>query len=101
MLSSAPISDSVFLDKFRRVFKNASILGLAQIGGLAVYLLVAEVIRAKQRPFLGFLSSSLTAKNRPVLRYAFYAAAIGILLLLRFIRGRRLRKIEALDDRGR
>jgi len=100
MTSSAPASDPVFLEKFRRAFKNAAIVGLAQIGGLAVYLLVAEIIRAKKRPFLGFLSPSLTAENRPVIRYAFYAAAIAILLLLRFVHGRRLRKIEALDDRG-
>lgn len=101
MLSSVLSSDPFFLNKFRRAFKNASIIGLAQIGGLAVYLLVAEIIRAKQKPFLGFLSLSLTSENRAVLRYAFYAASIVILLLLRFIHGRRLRKIKALDDRSK
>jgi len=101
MTSSAPASDPVFLEKFRRAFKNAAIVGVAQIGGLAVYLLVAEILRAKKKPFLGFLSPALTSENRPVIRYAFYAAAIATVLLLRFIHGRRLRKIDVFDDRGK
>jgi len=101
MASSSLGSDAVLIEKYRRAFKIASFIGLVQLGGLAVYLLVAEIIRAQQKPFLGFLSSSLSAGNRPVIRYAVFAASIASLLFLRFIHGRSLRKLSAFDDRDK
>ncbi len=99
MTSSVPAGDPAFLERLRRAFRGASLLGLAQIGGLAVFLIVGETLRAKTRPFFGFLSSSLTSENRIILRYAFFAAAVALILLLRFLHGRRLRVIGAIDDR--
>ena len=98
MTSAGPVSNPVFLEKFRRGFKSASLFGLEQIAALAVYLLLEEILRARRRPFLGFASGSLPTGSRPILRYAFYAAAVLSVFIVRFVHGRKMRAIETTDD---
>ncbi|MHB8055036.1 MAG: hypothetical protein ACYDH3_07305 [Candidatus Aminicenantales bacterium] len=98
MTPTGPVSDPVFLEKFRRAFKSPSLFGLWQIVALAIYLLLEEIIRTRLQPFLGFASGSLPTGSRPILRYAFYAAAVAFVLLVRWIHGRRMRRIESTDN---
>ena len=90
-------NEAAFLESLRRTFKTASLIGLGEIVGLAVYLLLEEIIRSQKRPFFGFFSETLDGGARMALRYAFYAGAVAIVLLLRFVTGRHFRKIEGLN----
>lgn len=94
------LNDPNFLEDFRRIFRTASIIGLGMIVSLALYLALVEFIRARFRPFLGFLSGTLPEGSRPVLRYAFFAAAVASVVVLRFLHGRMLRKAASAEIPG-
>jgi hypothetical protein len=97
MMPTAGIQDAAFLEKLRRTFKTATMLGWGLVGGPAVYLLLVELIRAQNRPFLGYFSTSLAGESRMTLRYAIYGAAVALVVLLRLINGRQLRTVENLS----
>ncbi len=64
----------------RRIFRTTLIITSALIAGLFLYALVVEFVRSQVRPFSGFLSGI----HLQTLRYVFYGAAIGIVVLVRF-----------------
>jgi protein-S-isoprenylcysteine O-methyltransferase Ste14 len=97
MTPTAGIQDPVFLEKLRRIYKTTTILAGGMVGGLAVYLLLAEIIRAQKRPFLGYLNATLSGDSRMTIRYAVYGAAVAIVLLLRLINGRQMRSLGNLS----
>jgi len=92
------LNDPEFLEAFRRAFKAASIVGFGMIASLALSLAAVEFVRSRLRPFLGFLSGTMAEGTRPVLRYAFFGAAVLCILLLRWINGRMLRKAAEAGD---
>jgi len=96
MTPTAGIQDPVFLEKLRRIYKTTTILAVGMVGGLAVFLSLAEIIRALKKPFLGYFSAALSGDSRMTIRYAVYAAAVLVVLLLRLINGRQLRSVEKL-----
>jgi hypothetical protein len=63
----------------RRVFRTTLIINGALIAGLFLYALVVEIIKSQFKPFGGFLP------NLPLqsLRYIFYGAAVGAVILVR------------------
>lgn len=81
------VSDPAFQETLRRAHKTATAVGGAMIAGLAVILLVEEVLRAALRPFTGFASLGRT----PGFRYAGYATAVTAVVLLRVVHGALLR----------
>ncbi len=65
----------------KRGFRTTLIINGALVASLFIYAVMVELIKAQLRPFPGFASGS-----RPdSWRYFFYAAAIGAVVLVRFI----------------
>jgi len=75
-------------DDLKKVFKNTVIICAAIMAVLPVYVLVVEIIKASQKPFLGFVD----VQNTVTLRYFFYALAVIQVIIIRILRGFLLRK---------
>jgi hypothetical protein len=82
-------------DKLRAHLRTASRITVSIIASLLLYLAVAEFIRARFRPFLGFLAVS----DIQLLRYAFFALAVATVVIIMFLRPRLLRKVASDDDK--
>jgi hypothetical protein len=76
------------LSGLRKAYRTSSLVGAAIISSLFLYAILVEVGRAWLKPFLGFAR----VDNALVLRYAFYAAAIVIVILSRILNSLILRK---------
>lgn len=76
------------LSGLRKAYRTSSLVGAAIIISLFLYAVLVEVGRAWLKPFLGFAR----VDNALVLRYAFYAAAIVIVILSRILNSLILRK---------
>ena len=77
-----------YLDDLKKAFRNAALICASIMASLPVYLLVVEIIKASQRPFLGLVDVS----NILMLRYLFYALAVIQVIIIRVLRGLLLRK---------
>jgi len=81
------------LSRLRKAYRTASLVGGAIIVSLFLYVAVVEVGRAWLKPFLGLAR----IENPLVLRYAFYAAAIVIVIFSRIVNSLILRKSRQDD----
>jgi hypothetical protein len=81
------------LSGLRKAYRTSSLVGAAVIASLFLYAVVVEVGRAWLKPFLGFAR----VENALVLRYAFYAAAIVIVISSRILNSLILRKSRQAD----
>ena len=75
-------------DDLKKVFKNTVIICAAIMATLPVYLLMVEIIKANQKPFLGYVD----VFNTSTLRFFFYALAVIQVIIIRVLRGFLLRK---------
>ena len=75
-------------DDLKKVFKNTVIVCAAIMATLPVYILVVEIIKANQKPFLGYVD----VHNTVTLRYFFFALAVIQVIIIRVLRGFLLRK---------
>jgi hypothetical protein len=82
-------------DKLRVHLRTASRITVSIIASLLLYVLFVEFIRARFRPFLGFL----TVSDRQPLRFAFWALAIATVIVIWVLRPRLLRKVAGDDDK--
>ena len=80
-------------EELRRSHRMVSVMGIAILASLFVYLVVVEVLRAKTGPFRGFVSLPTIA----TLRYVFYGLAVIEVLATRILQGLLLRR-AAGDD---
>jgi len=80
-------------DDFQRFFKANVILSSAFVASLFIYLFIAEIIRAKFKPFLGFVQ----IPDFPFLRYFFYALAILTVIINRVLNSMLLKKAADED----
>jgi hypothetical protein len=79
--------------ELNRAFRTTLIISGALLAGLLLYGLMVELIKARLNPFSG-----ITAASRPEsLRYIFYAAAVGAVVLVRFV-GRTMFKPSPEED---
>jgi len=74
-------------DDLKKVFKNTVIVCATLMATLLVYFLVVEIIKASQKPFLGYVD----VVNTLSLRYFFYALASIQIIIIRVLRGFLLR----------
>ncbi len=65
----------------RRAFRTALFVSASLIAGLFLYAIVIEFVKSRFGPFSGFLAGP----HPPALRYIFYGAAVGAVLLLRTV----------------
>ncbi len=84
------------LSGLRKAYRTSSLVGAAVIASLFLYAVVVEVGRAWLKPFLGFAR----VENALVLRYAFYAAAIVIVISSRILNSLILRKSRQADPKA-
>jgi hypothetical protein len=63
----------------RRIFRTTSIVSGALVAGLFLDALLVELVSSQFRPFAGFLPGP----HLPYLRYIFYGAAVGAVVLTR------------------
>jgi hypothetical protein len=81
-------------DELRVHLRTATLVGVTIIASLVLYLGVVEVIRAKFKPFSGFVAIESVQQ----VRFLFYALAIVAVLLIRFLRMPLLKR-SPQDDR--
>ena len=84
------------LSGLRKAYRTSSLVGAAVIASLFLYAVVVEVGRAWLKPFLGFAR----VENALVLRYAFYTAAIVIVISSRILNSLILRKSRQDDPKA-
>jgi len=84
------------LSGLRKAYRTSSLIGAAIIASLFLYAVVVEVGRAWLKPFLGFAR----VENALVLRYAFYAAAIVMVISSRILNSLILRKSSLADAKA-
>lgn len=77
----------------RRIFRTTSIVNGALVAGLFLDALIVELIRSQFKPFGGFLPGL----NLPFLRYVFYGAAVGAVVLTR-ITAKALTRTDPRED---
>jgi hypothetical protein len=82
-------------DELVRHVKTVSLVGASIIISLFLYLGIEEFIRARFKPFHGFLA--VTDLQR--LRYAFFALAIVAVIFVRVLRQIMLRRASGKDER--
>jgi hypothetical protein len=82
-------------EELRRSHRTASVIGIAIIASLFVYLVVVEVVRATMGPFRGFVS----LPGMATLRYVFYGLAVIEVLTTRLLQGILLRRASGDDVR--
>ena len=66
---------------FRKAFRMTIFIFSSVIANLFILAIVAEIIRARFKPFAGFVPT----RNPAVLRYVFYAAGVIIIIVLRIL----------------
>lgn len=69
-------------DELRSHLRPASLIAAAVIVSLVITLGLVEFLRSRFSPFTGFAPQAIT----PVLRYAFFGAAIAAVVLVRILR---------------
>ncbi len=69
-------------DEIKAAHKTATLIGISIIASLFITLVVAEAIRAGFRPFRGFIN----LQDPQRVRYAFFAAAVAAVILIRILR---------------
>ncbi|HUU38304.1 MAG TPA: hypothetical protein VMW46_08905 [Candidatus Desulfaltia sp.] len=69
--------ESVFA--LRRIFRTTLIINGALIAGLFLDVLIVELVKSQFKPFAGFLPGL----QLQILRYVFYGAAVGAVVLVR------------------
>jgi hypothetical protein len=69
-------------DEIRSSLRTVSLVGVSTIVSLVVYLVIAEFIRARFRPFQGFAAVG----NVQQLRFLFFGGAIVAVIAIRVIR---------------
>jgi hypothetical protein len=82
-------------DELRSHLKTVSLIALSIIVSLLLYLAVAEFIRARFRPFHGFVAVA----GLQQLRYVIFGLAIVIIILVRVLRQVLLKKSSRYDDK--
>ena len=80
-------------EELKTPHRTVSVIGIAIIASLFIYLVIVEVLRAWMRPFHGFVQ--LTGIN--MLRYGFYGIAVIEVLATRFLQGLLLRRAPGDD----
>jgi hypothetical protein len=80
-------------DELRIHLKSATLIAMAIIASLLIYLGLVEVLRAVYRPFRGFA----TIANIQQLRYVVFGAAAAVIVLIRLLRPQLLRKAPGED----
>jgi hypothetical protein len=80
--------------ELKRGFRTAIVVAGALAASLFLYALMVELIKSQLRPFSGFLVSGL---HRQTLRYLFFGAAAGAVVLIRFA-GKALLKKRSGED---
>jgi hypothetical protein len=75
-------------EDLRTHLKAVSLVAASIVGSLLLYLGAEEFLRARFRPFLGFLVLS----NLQAMRYALFGLAIVAIILIRILRPRLLRR---------
>lgn len=80
--------------ELKRGFRTTIIVSEALVASLFLYALMVELIKSQLRPFSGFLVSRL---HHQTLRYFFFGAAAGAVVLIRFA-GRSLLKTRPGED---
>lgn len=81
----------------QRVFRTTVLISGAMVASLFLYALLVELIRTQLKPFPGVLGAGL---GHPTLRYAFYAAAVGAVVLVRLAARSALKVRPGEDQRG-
>ena len=82
-------------DELRTRLRSASLVAAAIVVSLAIMLVFVELIRSQFKPFTGFAPPA----DAPVVRYAFYGAALAAVILARLLE-RTLLKPAPPDDPG-
>lgn len=67
----------------RRVFRTSLFTSVSLVAGLFFYTIAVELIKSQFSPFAGFIPGA----PLHALRYVFYGAAVGAVVLLRIISG--------------
>jgi F0F1-type ATP synthase membrane subunit c/vacuolar-type H+-ATPase subunit K len=83
----APDSD------LKRVFRTTVIINAALVASLFLYALMAELVKSQLKPFAGLVSGL----RLQTLRYLFFGAAVGAVVLVR-LAGRTLHKVTPGED---
>lgn len=78
----------------KKVFRTTVFVNGALVAGLILYILMVELIRYQFKPFQGFLVSGV---RHQTLRYFFFGAAVGAVVLLRFA-GRAILNMTQEED---
>jgi F0F1-type ATP synthase membrane subunit c/vacuolar-type H+-ATPase subunit K len=79
-------------EELKRSYKTASMIGVAMIASLFIYLIVVEALRALLKPFRGFAP----LPEMSTLRYVFYGLAVLEVLVIRLVQSLLLKR--ALGD---
>lgn len=82
-------------EELRGPHRTAAVIGFAILASLFVYLVVVEALRAKLRPFHGFIAPA----GLEPLRYVFYGIAVLEVLATRALQGLLLRRAPGDDVR--
>jgi len=80
--------------ELKTAFRTTAIISGALVASLLLYTLIVELIMAQMKPFQGFLVSGLGPQT---LRYIFYGAAVGAVILVRFA-SRNMLKMSTGED---
>jgi F0F1-type ATP synthase membrane subunit c/vacuolar-type H+-ATPase subunit K len=83
-----------FDSDLKRVYRTTIIINGALVASLFLYALMVELIRSQFKPFPGLLVSGL---RHQTLRYLFFGAAVGAVVLVR-LAGRTLLKVTPGED---
>ena len=75
--------DEKHTEELKRVYRLATIIGIAMISCLLIYALIVEVIKVNVKININVPSSMVD-----LLRYLFFGIAIGEFLLIKFLRSR-------------
>lgn len=83
-------------DELHRHLKTSSLIAVSIITSLLLYLGIAEFIRARFRPFHGFMAVA----DLQFLRYVIFGLAVLTIILVRILRPILLRKSPHDDDKS-
>jgi len=75
-------------EELKRSFKTASMIGVAMLASLFIYLIVVEVLRALLKPFRGFVP----LPEMSTFRYVLYGLAVLEVLVIRLVQSLLLKR---------
>jgi len=78
----------------KKVFRTTVFVSGAMLASLFLYALMVELVRSQLKPFPGLLVSGV---RHQTLRYLFFAAAVGAVVLVRFAGRARFKKTPGED----